>query len=177
MSLTENTEPRRRRQSRRRNPETLGELLVSLHQQYPRATETELKSMLRENGKERPQLVDEALDFWSSLNYRKLIVAPNPAGQTSRPQPRENIEGSAQAARVTIQTIFDTFMIGGKPVGEYTTQEAIGVGRTNIRHGYILLRMARVVANPDPNAKLRNIVKLNEAQRIIKQAIEESNVA
>ena len=40
-------------------------------------------------------------------------------------------------------TIFDTFKIDGKPLGDYTFAEASGVGRTKIRDGHILLDMAR----------------------------------
>lgn len=70
------------------------------------------------------------------------------------------------------KTILDTYKIGGKVIGDYSVREALGYGRQLTREGYILRHMAGVVANADPDAKLRDVVKVKEAHRIIQQAAE-----
>ena len=75
------------------------------------------------------------------------------------------------------KTILDTYKIGGKAIGDYSVREALGYGRQLTREGYILRRMSGVVANADPDAKLRDVVKVKEAQRIIQEAAEVADAA
>jgi hypothetical protein len=79
---------------------------------------------------------------------------------------------SSSVARVVALTVLDTFRIDGRPVGDWTVGEARRVGREKTRYGAILIEASRLVANAKDTAKLRDVVKVAEMQKIIQHAAE-----
>lgn len=69
-------------------------------------------------------------------------------------------------------TVLDTFKIDGKPLGDWTMAEARTAARQKSYEGCVLLACTRVVANAAPSAKLRDVVKVAEVHRAMREAEE-----
>lgn len=76
------------------------------------------------------------------------------------------------AAKVASISVMDTLKIDGRSIGDWTVAEARTRGHDKTREGYILTAAARVVANAEPHALIRDVVKVREIQRIQQQAME-----
>jgi hypothetical protein len=78
----------------------------------------------------------------------------------------------AKVRREAALSILDTFKIDGRAIGDYSVAEALRIGKNKTRDAQILLRLARVVANADPSALLRHVVKGREVELAIQAAAE-----
>lgn len=85
-------------------------------------------------------------------------------------------QATLRVARASAASILDTLLIDGRCVGDWTVAEARTAGRTKTREGYILIKASRVVANADPTAKLREVVKTAEMEAIVSRASEMADV-
>lgn len=74
-------------------------------------------------------------------------------------------------------TVLDTLKIDGRAIGDWTVAEARAAGRTKTREGYILIEVARVVANAPGHTLVRDIAKPGEVQRIMQRAAEVADAA
>ena len=95
--------------------------------------------------------------------------------------PRALSPSQLHAARAIRQaaaiTVLDTFKIDGRAIGDYTVSEALRIGKDKTRDAHVLLVLARKVANANPWAKLRDVVKISEVQSAIQSAAEAADVA
>jgi hypothetical protein len=81
------------------------------------------------------------------------------------------------AAKAAAQTIMDTLKVDGRAIGDWTVAEARRASANKRRESFILREAVRVVANADPSAKLRDVVKIREMKRIHERAMELRNAA
>lgn len=96
------------------------------------------------------------------INSCPPVRAPSPTA----------VAASLSVAKRAAVSVLDTLKIDGVAIGDWTVAEARHAGRTKIRNGYILLAATKLVANAPDDARLREVVKEAELQRIIQSAAE-----
>ncbi len=83
-----------------------------------------------------------------------------------------DLRAMADTKKQAAVTIMETLKIDGRSIGDWTIGEALRVGRDKLCNGHILVAVARHYSNADHNAKVRDLIKLGDLQRIIQQAAE-----
>ncbi len=75
-------------------------------------------------------------------------------------------------------TVMDTYKVrGGIAIGDLGWQEAKTLARTNEREARVLRYITDHVANANPGARIREVVKEQVVQNAIRLATEADNVA
>jgi len=116
----------------------------------------------------------------SPSSHREAAASPStPQGHCqSAAQPREPSPAQRKASlEVARLSIMDTFKIDGLPIGNWTVALARAEGRRKTRDGFVLREAVKIVANAPANALLRNVVKVEEMQRIRQKAEEIADAA
>lgn len=101
-----------------------------------------------------------------------LLERPPIASIPVREPTKSQRSAALAAAKVASISVMDTLKIDGRAIGDWTVSEAKRRGHDKTREGYILIAASRLVANAEPNALLRNVVKVRELQRIQQRAME-----
>lgn len=92
--------------------------------------------------------------------------------------PPAAVKARLAAAQFAALTVLDTFKVrGGTPIGDLGWSEAKALANLNEREARVLRYVTNHVANAEPGARVRDVVKPEVVERAIQLAKEASHAA
>lgn len=115
---------------RREQPTNPSELLISLHKRHKTETKEELQARFRDRIREDDAFLDQVIDFWFALNYKRLI---EPAAEQPKPKPTAAekaaaVESAKEAIKARVAVVMLDWEFNGKKLRDMTGRECAEAG-------------------------------------------------